>query len=1622
MSGDGPARSDRSADDKSPARTERTKADASGAEHAGGESTGSAMAQRLGNSGMLALLGQLSPTGNPLLSPQPPASIATPQRIPPSGPPSGPPADDDSARPSEPREAPTIKQSMAASFGGDFGGVRLRTDAFAAERAGAAGARAYASGDEIGFAHGVFAPNTREGRATIAHEFAHIAQYRGGNVGDALPAMPNSEMAEWQADRAAAAVLAGRRPRVSAFAGRHTLYDDPKRVASKTHIVTTNDQDALVTAIKMLELHSGGAQRLAAVEIIVDFAIKAGPANADATKKLVQLLMGDPVKDFDLHNFATSELQEWLSVDAYRVYDFLLYARAFFADHSLGEMGSGMAEGLYQRWLHQGDGKWCIAYLQRKITGNDALQANLAARIVADLLEMEATPEGQKHKANYAALRKMARENGWEAFGALGMASTTPRIFSALQIIRSEAEQLERAVRLGPIYDQWEEADTKRLTGIIAGLNQKGDIKDVDTQGKETKRYYTAENREETEHAHLSYSPAAKLASLQDMANAMTIAADAGAKIQERTQILHANAVALDDLLGIDASKNTDERGALFDLRHEYIETWLSITSSTFGSASNGLAAGYQAQLDMVDLKFEQFDLVIAKRKFERTRTSYESYLKWFEQGNKAYPGNNGLDESFFFVMRSTLEDSVPRLDSNLGFKLVSNTFGAYASPFGTPQFTVTARVPESAETMPGANDLVEASRLSKATSLFGFRAAIFMLYASNLSIHQVMVKADVGSKSFRESMTGTLVGMRTELANYWQTLDYDGFMAKTAGYEQSLNTVLEKIKDRAKLDLLVNLAITLIAALVTEGAALAVRMAAISETIALARTARTIASVSTLFEVGVFTASELTMQRILLGKEITGMGAVKSAATNLAFMGALKGVGKLAEPLAGGSPVRQLLMGHLIGFTGVAAVSATMGRIETGQWPSDVASFLTQTAVTYLLIAGMHHGFQAIAKPKLEAAANTRLENLNSANEALYQTLRQKVDTGTLSKADFEAIRTERSRLIDEARAVAQVLKDGGVISATDFAAIEKMSASATADAKAASFPLSATPTAADPVVKALPAPESVIELSRVGDSNTYVYDPSKSTAKVDALVTRYTEKGFKVEGTPSLRRITDPMGRTRFLLSGAPVASPRLLHAGKSDAPTTATASALERTTHLSGAELTNMRDTLARINPELEAKLPLDYPDHTVLAALSLFVTHASSINPGWSIDAARGVADAVRLENGIPYSAVHRLFLTTDPKTLPKLFADYHEISNSPKVSSGAKYLIADDLMPKNSAILINGIRDLKARGLELPADMDLRATRGLLRQIQTMPGGWLTWFQSTAKDKRAERLRVLSGLNDPRVTLPQNVTELLADISTDIIPGLNPLAGMNGEAFVKLLEARVGTGKFEDPIQRALYVAKVDKLRFDVALLQQGRPLEHGQWEVVVGRANEVRQVAGILIGGATIHTSDRDVGPKGALPNVNLADIALPGGSKIVNGPTSKDVHIDLLFTETGGSLVALEMTTAELTLPQEFSALDPKNSAFGSPIDWAVAEANKSKATVRKFMQMVKIYQLNQVATSLGTAWSGQPVNPASMRIRAGDFSSGAARAIESLGFVMELNDGTRQTAAQVELRKKTK
>jgi hypothetical protein len=70
--------------------------------------------------------------------------------------------------------------------------------------------------------------------------------------------------------------------------------------------------------------------------------------------------------------------------------------------------------------------------------------------------------------------------------------------------------------------------------------------------------------------------------------------------------------------------------------------------------------------------------------------------------------------------------------------------------------------------------------------------------------------------------------------------------------------------------------------------------------------------------------------------------------------------------------------------------------------------------------------------------------------------------------------------------------------------------------------------------------------------------------------------------------------------------------------------------------------------------------------------------------------------------------------------------------------------------------------------------------------------------------------------------------------------------------------------------------------------------------------------------------------------------------------------------------------------------------------------------------MQAIKIYQLNKMATALSTHWSGRPADPAVMRMAADNFSVPAARALENLGFQLELADGTRVTAKDVEASKK--
>lgn len=96
---------------------------------------------------------------------------------------------------------------MEPRFGHDFSGVRVHTDARAAESAGAVNAHAYTVGEDVVFAPGQYQPSTERGNALIAHELSHVLQQEGAS-GETAKAMSNpADASEREADAVAGGVL-----------------------------------------------------------------------------------------------------------------------------------------------------------------------------------------------------------------------------------------------------------------------------------------------------------------------------------------------------------------------------------------------------------------------------------------------------------------------------------------------------------------------------------------------------------------------------------------------------------------------------------------------------------------------------------------------------------------------------------------------------------------------------------------------------------------------------------------------------------------------------------------------------------------------------------------------------------------------------------------------------------------------------------------------------------------------------------------------------------------------------------------------------------------------------------------------------------------------------------------------------------------------------------------------------------------------------------------------------------------------------------------------------------------------------------------------------------------------
>ncbi|MDB5033588.1 MAG: LysM repeat-containing protein [Chlorobi bacterium] len=96
-----------------------------------------------------------------------------------------PPAVHDALRSSSQPLDSSTRKFMESRFGHDFSGVRVHTDAGAADAASAVNARAFTVAGSIVFGNGEYAPQTGGGRKLLAHELTHVVQQRSGSTGSA---------------------------------------------------------------------------------------------------------------------------------------------------------------------------------------------------------------------------------------------------------------------------------------------------------------------------------------------------------------------------------------------------------------------------------------------------------------------------------------------------------------------------------------------------------------------------------------------------------------------------------------------------------------------------------------------------------------------------------------------------------------------------------------------------------------------------------------------------------------------------------------------------------------------------------------------------------------------------------------------------------------------------------------------------------------------------------------------------------------------------------------------------------------------------------------------------------------------------------------------------------------------------------------------------------------------------------------------------------------------------------------------------------------------------------------------------------------------------------------------
>lgn len=100
-----------------------------------------------------------------------------------------------------------VRTRMESSFGTDFSGVRVHTDAKADALNQTLNARAFTTGQDIFFRQGRYNPGSSKGRELLAHELTHVVQQNRDEIQPKLTVGRPGDRYEQEADSVARAVI-----------------------------------------------------------------------------------------------------------------------------------------------------------------------------------------------------------------------------------------------------------------------------------------------------------------------------------------------------------------------------------------------------------------------------------------------------------------------------------------------------------------------------------------------------------------------------------------------------------------------------------------------------------------------------------------------------------------------------------------------------------------------------------------------------------------------------------------------------------------------------------------------------------------------------------------------------------------------------------------------------------------------------------------------------------------------------------------------------------------------------------------------------------------------------------------------------------------------------------------------------------------------------------------------------------------------------------------------------------------------------------------------------------------------------------------------------------------------